>query len=163
VADAHRWAGKGDIGLVNNRGIRAGIRAGEITYGVLYEVQPFANTLSRVRMTGGQVREHFEKLLGGDEVGVHISGVTIGYDPSKPAGSRIVTLRLSDGRTLDDNASYNVIMNTFMATGGSNIGPPAGTESTQLDIVDLDAVVDYIRTLKSPLTPPSEARIVIRH
>ena len=163
VADAHRWAGKGDIGLVNNRGIRAGIRAGEITYGVLYEVQPFANTLSRVRMTGGQVREHFEKLLGGDEVGVHISGVTIGYDPSKPAGSRIVTLRLSDGRTLDDNASYNVIMNTFMATGGSNMGPPAGTESTQLDIVDLDAVVDYIRTLKSPLTPPSEARIVIRH
>ena len=162
VADAQKWAGKGDIAIMNNRGIRSGIRAGEITYGVLYEVQPFANTLYRVRMTGAQVREYFEKLLGGEEVLVHISGATIGYDPSKPPGSRIVSLRLSDGRTLSDNALYNVIMNNFMATGGSNMGPPAGSSSSPLNIVDLDALVDYMRTLRSPITPPTQPRIFIR-
>ena len=162
VADAQRWAGKGDIAVMNNRGIRANVRAGEITYGALYEVQPFANTLYRVRMTGAQVREYFEKLLGGEEVLVHISGATIGYDPSKPRGSRIVSLRLSDGRTLSDNASYNVIMNNFMATGGSNMGPPQGSRSTPLDIVDLDALVDYLRSLPSPIRPPTQPRIFIR-
>jgi 2',3'-cyclic-nucleotide 2'-phosphodiesterase (5'-nucleotidase family) len=162
VADAQRWAGKGDIAVMNNRGIRAGVRAGEITYGELYEVQPFANTLYRVRMTGAQVREYFEKLLGGDEVLIHISGATIGYDPSRPRGSRIVSLRLSAGRTLSDDASYNVIMNNFMATGGSNMGPPRGSRSTPLDIVDLDALVDYMRTLPSPIRPPTQPRIFIR-
>jgi 2',3'-cyclic-nucleotide 2'-phosphodiesterase (5'-nucleotidase family) len=112
-------------------------------------------------MTGAEVREYFEKLLGGESVGVHISGATIGYDPSKPAGSRIVSLRLADGRTLSDNGTYNVIMNNFMATGGSNMGPPAGSQSTPLNIVDLDAVVDYVRTLKSPITAPTRARIFI--
>jgi 2',3'-cyclic-nucleotide 2'-phosphodiesterase (5'-nucleotidase family) len=162
VADAQRWAGKGDIAVMNNRGIRAGVRAGEITYGELYEVQPFANTLYRVRMTGAQVREYFEKLLGGDEVLIHISGASIGYDPSRPRGSRIVSLRLSAGRTLSDDASYNVIMNNFMATGGSNMGPPRGSRSTPLDIVDLDALVDYMRTLPSPIRPPTQPRIFIR-
>ena len=161
IADSHRWAGKGDIGVMNNRGIRTGMRAGEVNYGNLFEIQPFANTLYRVRMTGAQVRSYFDRILGGGEVPVHVSGLTIGLDPSKPAGSRIVSLRLSDGRTLADEAEYNVVMNNFIATGGSDLGPPEGTTSTPLGIIDLDATVDYIRTLKSPLVAPTETRIVI--
>ena len=161
IADAQRWAGKGDIAVMNNHGIRANLRAGEITYGTLFEIQPFANTLSRVRMSGAQVREYFEKLLSGSEPLVHVSGVTIGYDPSKPAGSRIVSLQLSDGRTLSENASYNVVMNNFMAAGGSNMGPPEGSVESQLGVVDLDALVDYMKKLKSPIVPPSQPRIFI--
>ena len=161
VADSHRWAGKGDIAVMNNRGIRTGIRAGEVTYGRLFEVEPFGNTLYSVKLTGAQVRAYFEKLLGGNEVGVHVSGVTIGYDPAKPAGSRIVSLRLADGRTLSDNATYNVVMNNFLAEGGSNLGPPPDAPQTPLGIVDIDALVDYIKTLGSPLTAPTQARIFV--
>jgi 2',3'-cyclic-nucleotide 2'-phosphodiesterase (5'-nucleotidase family) len=161
IADAQRWAAKGDIAVMNNGGIRTGIRAGEITYGALYEVQPFGNTLYRVKMTGAQVKEYFEKLLGGGRVDFHVSGATIGYDPSRPSGSRIVSLRLADGRTLSDNATYNVVMSNFMVTGGSNMGPPAGTQSTPLNIVDLDALVDYMRSLKAPVTAPAQTRIFI--
>ena len=161
VADSHRWAGKGDIAVMNNRGIRTGIRAGEVTYGRLFEVEPFGNTLYSIRLTGAQVRAYFEKLLGTDEVEVHVSGATIGYDPAKPAGSRIVSLRLLDGRTLSDNATYNVVMNNFLAEGGSNLGPPADAPQTPLGIVDIDALVDYIKTLGSPLTAPTQPRIFI--
>jgi 2',3'-cyclic-nucleotide 2'-phosphodiesterase (5'-nucleotidase family) len=112
-------------------------------------------------MSGAQVREYFEKLLSGTEPLVHVSGVTIGYDPSKPAGSRIVSLQLSDGRTLSENASYNVVMNNFMAAGGSNMGPPEGSRETPLGVIDLDALVDYMKTLKSPIVPPSQPRIFI--
>jgi 2',3'-cyclic-nucleotide 2'-phosphodiesterase / 3'-nucleotidase / 5'-nucleotidase len=161
VADAQRWAAKGDVAIMNNQGIRANLRAGEITYGSLFEIQPFANTLYRIRMTGAQLREYLEKLVGRTELGVHVSGITIGYNPDLPAGQRITSLRLAAGRTLNDNAYYNVITNNFMATGGSNMGPPAGSRITPLNIVDLDALINYIKTLRAPITPPTENRIFI--
>jgi 2',3'-cyclic-nucleotide 2'-phosphodiesterase (5'-nucleotidase family) len=161
IADAQRWAGHGDIAVMNNHGIRANLRAGEITYGSLFETQPFANTLYSVKMSGTQVRQYFEKIVGGDEVLVHVSGIAIGYDPSKPAGSRIVSLRLADGKTMSDDATYDVVMNNFMATGGSGLGPPEGSRLEPLSIVDLDALVDYMKKLKSPINAPTEPRIFI--
>ena len=161
ITDSQRWAAKGDIAIMNNRGIRAALRAGDVTYGTLFEIEPFANSLYSIRMTGAQVREYFEKLLGGNEIPVHVSGITIGYNPEKPKGQRIVSLQLPAGRTLVDDAIYNVIVNNFMGTGGSNLGPPEGVRITPLDIIDLDALIGYVKTLKSPITPPSESRIFI--
>jgi 2',3'-cyclic-nucleotide 2'-phosphodiesterase (5'-nucleotidase family) len=45
IADAQRWAAKGDVAIMNNGGIRTELRAGEATYGSLFEIQPFGNTL----------------------------------------------------------------------------------------------------------------------
>jgi 2',3'-cyclic-nucleotide 2'-phosphodiesterase (5'-nucleotidase family) len=160
VADSHRWAGKGDIAVMNNRGIRTGMAAGEVTYGKLFEIEPFANTLVRVDMTGAQVRSYLEKILGGS-IGVHVSGVTVAIDTTRAAGSRIVSLRLTDGREFSDKATYKVIMNNFLAEGGSNLGPPPEAKQTPLGIVDIDALVDYIKTLKSPLAAPAEPRITV--
>jgi 2',3'-cyclic-nucleotide 2'-phosphodiesterase (5'-nucleotidase family) len=161
LADSYRWAGKGDIAFMNTDGIRQRLPAGEITYGRLFLISPFANTLYRVRMTGSQLRGYLEKLVSRSSPGVHVSGISIGYDPDKPAGSRIATLSLPDGKTLSDNAVYTIIMNSFMAGGGSNLGPPEGAESTPLNIVDLDATVDYIKSRPQPLAIPSETRIFI--
>ena len=161
IADAQRWAGKGDVAIMNNRGIRANLRAGEVTYGTLFEIQPFANTLYRIRMRGSQLREYLEKLVGMDELGVHVSGIAVGYNPDLPRGQRITSLRLLAGRTLNDNAFYNVVTNNFMATGGSNMGPPGGSHLTPLNVVDLDALIDYIKALRSPIVPPTENRIFI--
>ena len=161
VADAQRWAGKGDIAIMNNHGIRANLPAGEITYGKLFEIQPFANTLYRIRMTGAQVREYLEKLIDMDELQVHVSGITVGYNPDLGKGSRITSLRLPAGKTLNENAFYDVVTNNFIATGGSNMGPPSGSKLTPLSITDLDALINYLKTLRSPITPPSENRIFI--
>ena len=161
VADAQRWAGKGDIAIMNNHGIRAGLAAGEVTYGKLFEVQPFANTLYRIRMTGAQVRQYLEKLIGMDELQVHVSGISVGYNPDLDKGSRITSLRLPMGKTLNENAFYDVVTNNFIASGGSNMGPPSGSKQTPLSITDLDALINYLKTLRSPITPPSENRIFI--
>ncbi|HZK79345.1 MAG TPA: 5'-nucleotidase C-terminal domain-containing protein, partial [Gemmatimonadaceae bacterium] len=161
IADAQRWSGKGDIAIMNNHGIRANLPAGEITYGKLFEIQPFANTLYRIRMTGAQVREYLEKLVGMDDLGVHVSGITVGYNPDLARGARITSLRLLAGRTLNEIAFYNVVTNNFIATGGSNMGPPDGSRLTPLSITDLDALIGYLKTLRSPITPPAENRIFI--
>ena len=160
IADAHRWAGKGDVGITNNGGIRTELRAGEATYGSLFEVQPFGNLLYSLTMTGAQLRGLLEQMLSKDRVNDHVSGLTLRYDPAKPPGARIVSVTMADGAPLSDTRTYNVIMNDFLATGGEgyNAGGRA-TSSRSLDIVDLDALINYLRTLPSPIVAPTEARI----
>lgn len=162
IADAQRVIGKGDIGVMNNGGIRAGLPAGTVTYGDLFEVHPFGNRLYRVRMSGAQVREYLEQIVARDNLREHVSGATIGYDPGLLKGERIVSIRLPAGRTLSDGSTYSVIMNEFMAVGGGEgVNVPDGAEVTALDILDVDALIEYFRRLPSPLSVPAENRIFI--
>jgi len=159
IADSQRWAAKGDVAIMNNGGIRTELRAGEATYGSLFEIQPFGNVLYSLTMTGAQLRGLIEAMLT-KSVNDHVSGMTIKYDPSKPAGSRVVSVTMADGAPLSDTRTYNVIVNDFIATGGEgyNAGGRA-TASKSLNIVDLDALIDYLKSLPSPITAPTEVRI----
>jgi 2',3'-cyclic-nucleotide 2'-phosphodiesterase (5'-nucleotidase family) len=160
IADAQRWAGKGDIAIMNNGGIRTELRAGDATYGSLFEIQPFGNTLYSLTMTGAQLRGLIEAMLGKQPVNDHVSGLTIRYDPSKPRGSRIVSVTTADGAPLSDTRSYNVILNDFLATGGEGYNASGrATASRPLNVVDLDALIDYLKSLPSPITAPTEVRI----
>jgi 5'-nucleotidase len=160
IADAQRWAGKGDVAIMNNGGIRTELRAGDATYGSLFELQPFGNTLYSLTMTGAQLRGLLEAMLAKSAVNDHVSGLTIKYDPSKPAGSRIVSVNMADGTPLSDSRTYDVILNDFLATGGEgyNVASRA-TASRPLNIVDLDALIDYLQSLPAPIAAPTEVRI----
>jgi 2',3'-cyclic-nucleotide 2'-phosphodiesterase (5'-nucleotidase family) len=160
IADAQRWAGKADVAIMNNGGIRTELRAGDATYGSLFEIQPFGNTLYSLTMTGAQLRGLLETMLNKSPVNDHVSGVTIRYDPSRSEGSRIVSATMADGTPLSDLRDYTVIVNDFLATGGEgyNAGGRA-TASRPLNIVDLDAFIDYLRTLPAPIRAPTEIRI----
>ncbi|MDQ4080704.1 MAG: 5'-nucleotidase C-terminal domain-containing protein, partial [Gemmatimonadota bacterium] len=115
IADAQRWAGKADVAVMNNGGIRADLPAGVATYGRVFEVQPFANTLHRFALRGSDLRAYLEKLVGGrTPPRVHVSGLTLTYDPSRPAGQRVVTVKLRGGRAIVDSRSYTLVMNNFM-------------------------------------------------
>ncbi|HJQ54612.1 MAG TPA: 5'-nucleotidase C-terminal domain-containing protein, partial [Gemmatimonadaceae bacterium] len=153
-------AGKGDVAIMNNGGIRTDLRAGEATYGSLFELQPFGNTLYELRMTGAQLRGLLEAMLTKGPVNDHVSGLTIKYDPMKPAGSRLVSATMADGTALNDARTYKVVVNDFLATGGEgyNAGGRA-TSATPLNIVDLDALIAYLKSLPSPITAPTEVRI----
>jgi len=160
IADAQRSAGKGDVAIMNNGGIRTELRAGDATYGSLFELQPFGNTLYSLTMTGAQLRGLLEAMLSKSGVDDHVSGLTIRFDPSKPKGSRLVSATMADGTALNDNKTYNVIVNDFLATGGE--GYDAGKRATSmrpLNIVDLDALIDYLRSLPEPISAPTEVRI----
>ena len=160
IADAQRWAAKGDVAIMNNGGIRTDLRAGEATYGSLFEIQPFGNFLYSLTMTGAQLRGLLEAMLAKNGLDDHVSGLTIKYDPSKPAGSRLVSVTMADGSALSDTRTYSVIVNDFLATGGE--GYNAGQRATSMkstNIVDLDALIDYLRSLPTPITAPTDVRI----
>jgi 5'-nucleotidase len=101
-----------------------------------------------------------EAMLAKKSVDDHVSGLTIKYDPSRPKGSRMVSVTMADGTPLSDAKTYSVIVNDFLATGGEgyNAGGRASV-SKPLNIVDLDALIDYLKTLPSPIAAPTEARI----
>ncbi|HEY2851248.1 MAG TPA: 5'-nucleotidase C-terminal domain-containing protein [Gemmatimonadaceae bacterium] len=161
IADAMRVEGKGDIGMMNNGGIRTALRAGTATYGDLFEVQPFGNILYRVTLGGRDLRAYLEKLVGRRRPIVQLSGVVVEYDTTRAPGARIVSVHVGNA-PLDDSRSYTIVVNDFEYTGGSGLGfGSAATRAENLDLVDLDAFVDYLARLPQPVVPPTDQRFVV--
>jgi 5'-nucleotidase len=92
---------------------------------------------------------------------VHVSGATITYDSTAAAGSRIVSVRLADGSSIQPDKRYTLVLNDFLATGGDGLGLSAAAVRTEvLPIVDLDALVSYLRALPQPVQAPTDRRLI---
>ena len=117
-SDVLRQATQADIAFQNGGGLRASIPAGAITMGNLYEVMPFDNTLVTMDLTGEQVLQVLNHGIHGKAGTVQYSGLKLVVDSSRPYGSQLVEVRLSDGRLLDAAATYRIVTNDFMAAGG---------------------------------------------
>ena len=160
IADAQRAAGKADVAVMNNGGIRADLQAGQATYGSIFEIQPFGNTLYRLTVRGRDLRAYLERLVGRDELNAHVSGVNVVYVPTKPPGSRISTVRMADGRALSGDATYTLVLTNFLLGGGDGLGLAADAIKTEpLSTPDIDALVTYVRAQRQPLRVPFEARL----
>ena len=83
-ADAYRAMSGADVAVVNGGGIRAGIPAGDITYGDIISVHPFGNGLCVVECTGQEIYEVLEmsasKLPAEFGGFLHVSGMTFTID-----------------------------------------------------------------------------------
>src|SRR5439155_1401509 len=108
-----------DVAIVNSGGIRADLAAGTVTYGDLYQVQPFQNRLVRLFVPGKVLKAALEHAVAGDRADAHVSGLELWYDPRKRVGHRVTKVRLANGHGLDDGRSYTVAVSDFLATGGS--------------------------------------------
>ena len=158
IADAYRAAGRADVAIVNNGGIRADLPAGPVTWGQLFEVVPFQNYVVRLRVTGAVLKATLEHAVGMADARAHVSGITVRVAAANPVGQRVTSVTLADGRALLDTATYTLAVPDFMAAGGSGyamLRVPA--ENT--GIVDLDALVEYLRGLPQPVRPPDDVRV----
>jgi 5'-nucleotidase len=159
IADGMRIVGGGEVAVMNNGGIRTGIHAGTATYGSLFDVIPFGNKLMRVRVRGSDLRAYFARALT-SRPDFHVSGARIVYHTAPTPGLDSVTIQ---GRPLDDQAIYTVIINDFMASGGDRLGfGSAAISTTPANIVDLDAFTAYLASLPQPVAEPIEPRIILR-
>jgi len=160
IADAQRAAGKADVAVMNNGGIRADLQAGQATYGSLFEIQPFGNTLVRLTVRGRDLRTYLERLIGRNELNAHVSGLHLVYAPAKPLGSRIASVTMADGRPLRDDATYTLVLTNFLLGGGDGLGLSDEAMKTEpLNMTDIDALVAYVRAQRQPLRAPFEARL----
>lgn len=158
IADAQRAATGTQVAIMNNGGIRTELLGGPVRYGDLFRVQPFANTLVTIELTGEQLIRAIDH--GVDDSGIHVSGVTATVDRAAPAGRRVSNARLDNGAAITPAGRYTVTVNHFMAEGGSGFTMlPQGRNLRRTGIVDLDALVTYLRARPQPLVPPAPDRL----
>jgi 2',3'-cyclic-nucleotide 2'-phosphodiesterase (5'-nucleotidase family) len=158
IADAQRAAAGADVAVMNSGGIRADLAAGQITYGQIFEVQPFDNTLVRVTMRGADLRRYLQQIVARGRPNAHVSGASIVYSRDSAGAGRIDTLLVA-GRPVEDAASYTVSINDFMAAGGDGLGPPPAAIVEPLRILDRNALRDYLSRLPQPVDVPRTTRI----
>ena len=160
IADAQRNAGRADVAVMNNGGIRSDLPAGPITWGHVYQVQPFQNRLQRLTVRGSVLEETLEHCVAGSDhmPDCHISGVEVWYDGRQPAGKRISRLRFENGQSIDRNRTYTLVVSDFMSSGGSGFAMLAGSPKVDLDVIDVDAFIRYLAVLRTPVEAPADPR-----
>lgn len=83
-ADAYRAMSGADVAIVNGGGIRANIKAGDITYGDIIKVHPFGNSMCVVECTGEEIYQALEmsasKMPGEFGGFLQVSGMTFTID-----------------------------------------------------------------------------------
>jgi 2',3'-cyclic-nucleotide 2'-phosphodiesterase (5'-nucleotidase family) len=68
---------------------------------------------------------------------------------------------MADGRPLRDDATYTVVLSNFLLGGGDRLGFAADAIKTEpLGLLDIDALVNYVRAQRQPLRVPFEARLM---
>ena len=128
-------------------------------------MQPFANTLMTLDLTGAQLKAVLEQQwqpAGSTrpflKLGVS-EGFSYVYDPTAAAGSRIGAMYLN-GALVTPDQTIHVVTNSFLAAGGDEFTAfTQGTNKADSGRIDLDAFVDYIGA-NSPLTPDFAQRAV---
>jgi 5'-nucleotidase / UDP-sugar diphosphatase len=170
LADAQRAATGAHVGLVNNGSLRRSLPAGPVTYGDLYEFQPFQNELVRIEGDGAWLRRVLE--FGLTESGtpwIHVSGIRVEVDPTAPAGERIQRIAWAaagpekdrgpdESLEIHDDTPVSIGTTEFLAQGGDGFSMLAEGTVQRIGIVDVDALIDWLGSLPSPVAPPAVGR-----
>lgn len=168
IADVMRTAVQADLAMTNGGGIRSNavLPAGRVTRKDVFAWLPFGNVVVKVALPGAAIRQALENGVSDwDRVGgrfPQVSGLRYMFNPARPAGARILDVRVGD-QLLDDTAVYTVATNDFMARGGDGYSMLA---SGQLLVTPAGgplmatAVVDAIQRART-ISPRLEGRITI--
>ncbi len=179
VADVQLWSTRElgtQIAFMNPGGLRANLPfassgAGDVDGNVTYKeaatVQPFANTLVTETLTGHQIYRVLEEQWQPSGAArpflkLGVAGLTYTYDPSAPAGAHVTQAYVGDA-PLDPAATYKVVVNSFLASGGDNFATLGqGADKADSGRVDLAGFVDYL-AVNTPVTPGLAQRAVGVH
>ncbi|XBB69299.1 ExeM/NucH family extracellular endonuclease [Nocardioides sp. WV_118_6] len=195
VAEVQRWATDEagidtDIAFMNPGGLRADMAGTpdggqrSLSYREAADVQPFANTLVNMKLTGAQLKKVLEQqwqrtAQGGVpsrpflRLGVS-KGFTYTYTEkpetvSVPNSAPVETFQGEitgmwlNGEPIDPAQTYSITVNSFLGGGGDNFWELAnGTQKVDTGQVDLQAMVDYMKQFPvgSPLPVDYRQRAV---
>lgn len=179
-AQAWLWAmnvpgrGGADIGIMNPGGLRAelfyradpntpGDADGVVTLAEAASVNPFANTLQTIDITGAQFKALLEQQWQPDKadrpfLALGLSdNVRYTYDPARERGQRITSVMV-DGKPIDPAKTYTVASSSFLIAGGDNFTVlQSGTHLKDSGLIDTDAFMNYF-SAKGTVAPDYRTR-----
>ncbi|MFM6832018.1 MAG: bifunctional metallophosphatase/5'-nucleotidase, partial [Novosphingobium sp.] len=168
IADAQLEASKGagaEIAFMNPFGLRAPHTLapgtdGSVTFGQIYAVQPFNNTLVTQTLTGAEIKAVLEQGFDADQPIQGLSpshGFSYEFDVTRPIGDRVVNI-LFGGQPLDMAREYRVTTNSFLANGGDSFTLLAKQRASIQGIPDAEALEAWLSG-NTPRAVPSELRV----
>ncbi len=134
-------------------------KKGPITWGDLYNVQPFGNVLTKLEIKGKDLREiinaQISPVYGPD---YSISGFSYTWNPET---GQAVDVKMADGTDIQPEKGYTVTVNQFMATAaGAKYGPIGKLGKNPVTgPEDLEATVDYVKSFSAPISYQTDGRI----
>lgn len=141
--------------VANYGGLRIPYLApGAITRGHIYELMPFDNFLTIVEMPGRTVQEFCDHMAA--RKGWPVSGVTYVIREGKATDIKI------NGEPLNEQVTYKVAINDYMAAGGDNCDMLRPLRRRKTTLFVRDALMQYLAALEQaglPLHPSLENRI----
>jgi 2',3'-cyclic-nucleotide 2'-phosphodiesterase (5'-nucleotidase family) len=169
IADAQRSFAKTQLAFVNTGSVRAGLRAGEVTFGDLFTMQPFQDdVVDTFTLTGAQVWALLNQQLATGTGGImQVSGLHFTYTGTQGSDS-ITGVWLgaagNDSTPIPNDASqtYTGTANSFMVGGGDGFTVLEGAGSiVQTADAELVPLVSFVGTLPNPFTYTTDGRIAI--
>lgn len=167
VADALGAHFGADMALINGGGLRGNRQYPPnhvLTRRDLLAEMPFGNTVVLLEISGAELLKVLEHTLSAVENKggrfPQLSGLTIAYDPAKPAGRRVVRAR-AGGKPLEPNRLYRLATTDYLAGGGDGYGPLkaakrlVGAEAAPLLV---NVVADYVAA-RGSVSPVIEGRV----
>jgi 5'-nucleotidase / UDP-sugar diphosphatase len=162
LTDQMRAFHDADIAVQNSGGIRANreFPDTDVTRRDIAEILPFANHLVKAEIRGSTILEALERSVDTypDPSGafLQVSGMKFTFDPSRPAGSRIVSVEIG-GEPLVETRTYTMATNDFTLGGGDAytmfrddtttlVGANEGPLLSTFLINQIDAMTDPITT-----------------
>ena len=174
IADAHLAATRGNgaqIAFTNTGGIRANLRPrqpdGTVTFGDVFTVQPFGNTLVTMTLTGAQLKALLESQWRSSTARPHFlqPSATLSYAwrDDAPPGARVVEDSITIGaERWRRDASYRVTVNSYLAAGGDRFHAFLDGTERSGGPLDVDALAQYLsqRSAGGPLAVDATPRIL---
>ncbi len=165
LADSLRELERADVALLNSGGLRADLGGGELTYGQVYEVLPFDNTIATVTVTGDELRRLLQAAYGGRKGVFQISGLKVTLSRC-PGQGRLRAFTQPDGRAISPERKYRVVMPDFLARGGDGLGPVLASLApgkidlgAERELNFRDALLGYWQKKKGELGAPKPGRL----
>ncbi|KIL46713.1 2',3'-cyclic-nucleotide 2'-phosphodiesterase [Jeotgalibacillus alimentarius] len=156
IADGMAWEMDADFAMMNGGGIRESLYEGEITYGDLFDIQPFGNTLTKFTIKGEDLVTVLNTQLS-DEYGpdFSISGFTYTWNGDS---NTIDTVYDLDGNPLNLDEEYTVVVNNYMYGREAHRMEEFTIGQPEIGPVDVDASFDYIQSFDGPVEAYAEGR-----
>ncbi len=167
LATAAADKGSSTIAFMNPGGVRADFACTTtppctVTFGQAFTVQPFANSLVAMSLTGQQIKDVLEQQwTGANATRARIllpsRGFTYTWDNAVPAGNRVTDMRLN-GNAIGLTTTYRVTVNSFLADGGDGFTALLAGTNRLGGAQDIDALIAFLAANR-PFAPTTVARI----
>ncbi|WP_245628038.1 5'-nucleotidase C-terminal domain-containing protein [Shouchella shacheensis] len=146
--DAMRDFGEADVAFTNNGGIRDSIPAGDVTLNEIYQIEPFANEIMLIEMTGeaiADVLDYSYSRNNRNQIDLQVSGME--YEIVTGMTGSLQEVKLTqDGEALDPDGLYTVAVADYIGTGGSGYNFEGTVVSETIGLMT-EAMTQYAQKL----------------